>query len=234
MLSGIASAYIADHPEQDGSGTGKRDRNAAALAWLLARGVTVPMASVAAGITADAAMIGGASAQAAVNGDDDADTGDWEPGDTGTAWQVAGALGVAGVLALAGGSDSAGGAADDVAGDMEDGYLTVVARVLAGWDPEVAADELAGMIEDAVTDGDYAEALSVTQISIVSGQAALDYYLANSVSMVSWVTEDAQACAQCKENQRVSPLRAGTPFPSGDLAPLAHPGCRCALVPADL
>jgi 8-oxo-dGTP pyrophosphatase MutT (NUDIX family) len=237
QLDGIAAAYIADHPDQDGKATGKRDRNAAALAWLLARGTSVPMGDVADGITADAALIGGASAQAAVGGRDDADTGDWEPGDPVTARQVVEGLGVTALLALLGaggsGGDSGGGITGDVADDMEDGYLKVVARVLAGWDPDVATGALTDMLADAVADGAYAEALTVTQITAVAGQAAGEYYLATTKSPLRWVAViDKRTCPACLANAAADPRRYGEEWPSGHIAPPAHQGgCRCALIP---
>lgn len=233
QLGGIASGYIADHPGQDGNATGKRERNAAALAWLQARGVTVPMGDVAQGITADAAMIGGTSAQAAVGGNDDADTGDWEPGDPVTARQVAEGLGVAAVLALMpAGDGSGGGAAGDVADAMEDGYLNVVARVLAGWDPDVAADELADMLAESVADGAYAEGLTVTQITTVSGDSAMEYYLANSVGSFQWLVDDSpNVCPVCLANERAGAVPAGTAWPSGARNVPQHPRCRCSIVP---
>lgn len=226
-LGGIADGYIADNPGQDGDAPGKRDRNAAALAWLLAQGVAVPMGDVAQGITADAAMIGGASAQAAVNGQDDADTGDWDPGDPVTARQVAEGLGVAAVLALMpGGDGSGGGAAADVADALEDGYLNVVARVLAGWDPDVAADELADMLAESVADGAYAEGLTVTQITTVSGDSAMEYYLANSVGSFQWLVDDSpNVCPVCLANERAGAIPAGTAWPSGARNVPQHPRC---------
>lgn len=227
-LAGIAEAYIADHPGQDGGATGKRDRNDAAAAWLASQGVTADMSGVAAGITADGWMIGAASADVAVNGDDSTDTGDWQPGDTAAAIAVAAGLG----LALAAGSSGGGDAAGAVAGDMEDGYLNVVARVLAGWDPETAADELAGMLAEAVADGAYAEALTVTQITTVSGDAAMEYYLANSVSSFQWLVDDSpNVCPVCLANERAGPVRAGTAWPSGARNVPQHPRCRCSIVP---
>jgi 8-oxo-dGTP pyrophosphatase MutT (NUDIX family) len=236
QLDAIAAEYAADHPDQDGNATGKRDRNAAALAWLLARGTSVDMGDVAQGITADAAMIGGTSAQAAVTGQDDAGVGDWEPGDTGAARRLAEGLGVAALLALLGGHSGDGGdggPAAAVAADMEDGYLGVVSRVLAGWDPGVAAGELAGMLADAVADGAYAEALTITQITTVAGQAAGEYYLATTKSPLRWVAViDKRTCPACLANAAADTRRYGEEWPSGHVAPPAHPGgCRCALVP---
>jgi hypothetical protein len=243
QLDGIAAAYAADHPGQDGKATGKRDRNAAALAWLLARGVKVPMQDHAGGITADSVLIGGASAQASAAGEDDAETGDWTPGGTSSAKQQAEGLGLAALLAaLLGGDGKApagsgeGGGEDlpDVAGEMEEGYLNVVSRVLAGWDPDVAADELAGMLAEAVADGAYAEALTVTQITMVAGQAALQWYLSNNVMLVRWITErDDRVCRICLTNEADDPRLPGIPFSSGDTAAPIHPRCRCAVIPAE-
>lgn len=194
--------------------------------------MTVPMGAVAPGITADGYMIGAASADAAVQGDDTADTGDWEPGDTGTALAVLGGLGL-GALLAGGEGDGGGGPADGVAGDMEDGYLSVTAGVLAGWDPDVAAGELASMLEDAVADSAYAEALTATQILVLSGQAAYDYYLASSVSKFQWVIDDSpNVCPVCLANERQGPLPAGTPFQGGVTQAPQHPRCRCAVLPA--
>lgn len=235
QLDAIAAAYISDHPGQDGNAAGKRDRNAAALAWLLLllkrSGGKPDLSRLAAGITADSVLIGGASAAAALAGQDDADTGDWTPGDAKAAAEVAGALGLGSLLASAGG----GGKGDlpDIAGDMSDGYLNVVSRVLAGWDPDTAADELAGMLADAVADGAYATALTVTQITVVAGLAAGTYYLQNTTSLLQWVAvEDARTCPACMDNAAADPRRYGQDWPGGVIAPPQHVGgCRCALVP---
>jgi hypothetical protein len=37
------------------------------------------------------------------------------------------------------------------------------------------------------------------------------------------------SCATCQENADEGPIPVGDEFPSGDLAPLAHPGCECEL-----
>jgi len=188
------------------------------------------MQDAASGIIADSVLIGGASAQAAVAGQDDADTGGWTPGDTAAAEAAAEALELAALLASFG---SGSGDLPDIAGDMEDSYLNVVARVLAGWDPEVAAAELADMLETAVADGAYAEALTVTQITSVSGQAALSVYLTQNGMLVQWAAVlDQRTCPRCIANAAADPRLPGIPWPSGDLCPAIHPRDRCALVPA--
>jgi hypothetical protein len=189
------------------------------------------MGGVAQGIAADSVLIGGASASAAAAGKGDADTGDWKPGDAPAAGKVATALGLGALLT--GGAGGSGGQLPDIAGDMSDGYIGVVAQVLAGWDEDTAAEELAGMLADAVADGAYATALTVTQITVVSGLAAHEYYLANTKSLLQWIAvEDSRTCPACMENAAAEPRRAGQDWPGGVPAPPQHPGgCRCALVP---
>lgn len=234
-LAGLASAYIADHPDQDGKAAGKRHRNETALAWLASQGVTVPVGdSITDGITTDGYMIGAVSAHAMVNGQDQADTGAWKPGDTSRARDAVEALGAAALLAALLSRRGSGTPPADLSQALGDGFLAVIARILAGWDPDVAAGELADMLAEAIADGALAEALTVTQITLYSGQAALDYYLQNSVSMVRWVTDPSSksgVCPVCKANEAASPLPAGQPFPSGHVCQPAHANCRCSVIP---
>lgn len=185
------------------------------------------MQDVAGGITADSVLIGGASAHAAVAGNTDADTGGWTPGDTEAAKTAAEALGLAALLASFGGGS---GDLPDIAGDMEDGYLSVVSRVLAGWDPEIAADELAGMLGAAVADGAYAEALTATQIELVAGQAALQWYIGSNVALLQWYAGPG-ACQICLNNAAADPRPPGVLWPGGVAEPLQHPNCGCFLAP---
>lgn len=227
VLAGVARVYIKAHPGQDGKATGKRQRDAAALAWLSARLATggPDLSDVADGLTADGVAIGGISARSMVSGEP-ADRAGWKPGLTGAAVAVAEATALSALLASA-----RSGAGHDAAGEMTGSYYALVSRILAGWDPSVAAFELEDMLAAAVADTGFAEAVTVTQVTALSGKAALAYYLANSVDMVSWVDAgDAKVCPRCLENA-ASPVRAGTAFPSGDTSPPAHPRCRCALVP---
>lgn len=177
-------------------------------------------------------LIGGASAQASLAGQDNADTGGWAPGDTSTAKRRAEELGLAAFL-LAGrksSSDGDGGDLPDIAGDMGDGYLRVVSRVLAGWDPDTAADELSGMLEDAVSDGDYAEALTATQIEVVVGRSALQWYTDSGVTLLQWYAGPG-ACPVCLGNAAADPRPPGVLWPGGVAEPLQHPHCGCYLAP---
>lgn len=48
-----------------------------------------------------------------------------------------------------------------------------------------------------------------------------------------WLLDDGDApCPDCDDNQLGGAVPKGEPFPTGDLCPPAHPGCRCLAVPA--
>lgn len=49
---------------------------------------------------------------------------------------------------------------------------------------------------------------------------------------VRWLVEDDGHCPDCDDNALAGPTPKGRPFPTGQLHPPAHPGCRCLLVPA--
>lgn len=47
-----------------------------------------------------------------------------------------------------------------------------------------------------------------------------------------WLVDDGDApCPDCDDNALAGPTAKGDPFPTGDLCPPAHPGCRCLAVP---
>ena len=50
---------------------------------------------------------------------------------------------------------------------------------------------------------------------------------------VCWMTDpDGAACADCEDNSLAGDVVAGEFFPTGDMHPGAHLGCRCLLGPA--
>jgi hypothetical protein len=50
---------------------------------------------------------------------------------------------------------------------------------------------------------------------------------------LQWVVDTAEGpCPDCEDNALARDLAKGEPWPTGQLHPPAHPGCRCALVPA--
>jgi len=54
-----------------------------------------------------------------------------------------------------------------------------------------------------------------------------------SGTAVRWVVDDADGpCPDCDDNALAGAVPLGQPFPTGQVAPPAHPGCRCLLVPS--
>ena len=50
---------------------------------------------------------------------------------------------------------------------------------------------------------------------------------------VEWLREPGHlGCADCEDNTLAGAVPAGDPFPTGHIAPPAHPGCRCLVLPA--
>ncbi|HEX2047548.1 MAG TPA: DivIVA domain-containing protein [Acidimicrobiales bacterium] len=48
---------------------------------------------------------------------------------------------------------------------------------------------------------------------------------------LQWLVDDDGHCPDCDDNSLAGPTPRGQPFPTGQLHPPAHPGCRCLLVP---
>jgi len=51
------------------------------------------------------------------------------------------------------------------------------------------------------------------------------------VATLQWLVDDDGHCPDCDDNALAGPTTKGQPFPTGQLHPPAHPGCRCLLVP---
>ena len=51
-------------------------------------------------------------------------------------------------------------------------------------------------------------------------------------SLSRWLVDDGDApCPDCDDNALAGGVAKGDPFPTGDMCPPAHPGCRCLAVP---
>jgi 8-oxo-dGTP pyrophosphatase MutT (NUDIX family) len=238
----IGRDYLADHPEQDGKAPGKRDRNKAAAAWLLAwlarQGIALVPEGTAEAIVVDGYAIGAVSAAHQVTGQP---PGGQKPGDTDSALDRIGEAGLIAALALLlrGGNGTAP-AAEAAAERIVSGYAGALAIILAGTDADWAdsqetLDELGDLLSDALAGEDLAVTLVGTEIGIFTGLSAQAYYLANSVAWVSWQTmDDGRECAICLENEAAGPVLMGQEFPSGHTAPPVHPKCaqRCAIIPS--
>ncbi len=49
---------------------------------------------------------------------------------------------------------------------------------------------------------------------------------------LQWLVDDDGHCPDCDDNVLAGPTPKGEPYPTGQLHPPAHPGCRCLLVPS--
>ncbi len=113
---------------------------------------------------------------------------------------------------------------------------TRVARLLAtasaqGW----SVERLTQALEQAFLTRWRAQMIAATEASRASTAGMVAYYRSAGIRWVRWVTRhDARVCPVCKKNEASGTHRLGTKFPSGDVAPPAHPNCRCYLVPSSL
>jgi Phage Mu protein F like protein len=161
----------------------------------------------------------------------------------GALWAAAFALGWASAIAVLGVGDVEGAEAAleelILAGQQRLGWIlqtrmSRIQRVLVqalreGWD----ADRLAQAIADILGSLSSALLVAISETTWASGAAAFAVYQAAGVKWVRWQTRnDSLVCARCMANQKASPILLGMTFPSGDKHPLAHPRCRCSLLPA--
>jgi len=51
-------------------------------------------------------------------------------------------------------------------------------------------------------------------------------------AVLQWLVDDNGPCPDCDDNALAGPTPKGQAFPTGQLYPPAHRGCRCMLVPA--
>lgn len=94
-------------------------------------------------------------------------------------------------------------------------------------------DWLERALRDVLDDPRWARLVAVTETNRAVSTATQNRYLANGVTENDWMTaEDQRVCPVCSANEDTGGVPTGSPFPSGDFMPPAHPGCRCALGPS--
>lgn len=100
---------------------------------------------------------------------------------------------------------------------------------------EVKDAILEAFAEEENENGIFSEARAelIAQTEISQAQSGGNYSAweqSGVVAKLKWLTaEDEKVCEVCQENDEVV-VNMGTPFPSGDLFPGAHPRCRCGVV----
>lgn len=70
--------------------------------------------------------------------------------------------------------------------------------------------------------------IAITEQNRAISAATVDRYRQAGLQQMEWLV--FQPCDKCKENANKK-VPIGSPFPSGDTQPPAHPHCRCALAP---
>jgi DivIVA domain-containing protein len=101
--------------------------------------------------------------------------------------------------------------------DANDGYSTslVIERIGARY-REWKLQSLEGMVGDA--------------LAVAWSRGVFD--AVPDATLLQWIPAEEGRCADCDDNG-LEPTVKGEAFPTGQLHPPAHPGCRCLLVPAD-
>ena len=210
-----------------------KDQRTDAVLWLSTQDVPAALRNALhaplTGAWTDGYYIGTQSAVAAIH---EAATGQsgaqidwagWSPGDTAAAQRAAGP----GLNSLLGQARvSITSIAQSRVNDLGD----VLAQGLhQGW----SSDRIARELDEVLGDNRWNELIAQTETSRAISAATLDRYATQGVTRNYWLTaEDQKVCAACSGNESAGPVNSGQSFPSGQSAPPAHPGCRCALAPA--
>jgi DivIVA domain-containing protein len=132
-------------------------------------------------------------------------------------------------------------AAETVAVVSEPAVVTLAAAITAPLRARVGAllAERADQADDGLVDvlasvyrevrSHRLEPLVIDTLTAVHAEAA--WRAAPDDALLQWVVEDAGGpCADCDDNVLAGPVRKGEAFPTGQLHPPAHVGCRCLLV----
>jgi DivIVA domain-containing protein len=101
-------------------------------------------------------------------------------------------------------------------------------------DGTAAGDDVNGVIDRVGTT--YRE-WKLQRIEPAARQAVATVFARNAFAatpdgtMLRWIVDDdGGPCPDCDDDALAGPTRKGDPFPTGQLHPPAHPGCRCVLV----
>lgn len=107
--------------------------------------------------------------------------------------------------------------------------------IASGLKDNLGTPAIAKLIKEAYAfSEERAELIAFTEVTSANSEGALQGYreaAAVGVKMgKSWLKLE-DACPICDANAEAGVIDLDEPFPSGDMAPGAHPNCRCVLVP---
>jgi hypothetical protein len=129
-----------------------------------------------------------------------------------------------------------------------DGVVEGVARIIVSDLLRQLHERVRAALERHVDDRDaiigevrstFKQARSETLTTVVTDVAHFAYArgvftACDTASKVCWVVDaNGPACADAQDNALAGAIRHGEAFPTGQLHPLAHDGCRCLVIPAD-
>lgn len=100
--------------------------------------------------------------------------------------------------------------------------------------PDLTLAELVAAVDDSFAfSPERAADIAETEVLRASNVGAMAVYVASGlIEGTAWETEgDDRVDGECELNEQIEFTPLGTPYPSGHLAPPAHPNCRCGLVP---
>jgi hypothetical protein len=154
------------------------------------------------------------------------------------ALELAARVGIAFVSSLEGrdppGAEVPGldGLSDDLASAVVDPLRRRLEEVLGEGednDPAVLAESIGGAYREWKT-----QRIEQAAADHVAGAFAAGAFSATSTgTRLRWVVDDADGpCPDCDDNALAGALPKGEEYPTGQVHPPAHPGCRCLLVPA--
>jgi hypothetical protein len=143
----------------------------------------------------------------------------------------AGAASVAGPLPDTGGVRVAGtgGLADDLAAVLVGPLRDRLTRVLDDADDPTAAAE---SVRAAYRQWKVQQVEESARHHALTAFSMGAFAATPATAVLQWLVDDDGHCPDCDDNALGGPTAKGEPFPTGQLHPPAHLGCRCLLVPA--
>lgn len=138
---------------------------------------------------------------------------------------------------LAGSSGRPVGADDEVADELATALITPLRRRLTDAVRESAGDDQAVLVEAIGTvyrEWKTQRVEPAVVDAVASAFARGSFAAFPEGTLLRWVVEDTDGpCPDCDDNALAGYLPRGEVFPTGQLHPPAHAGCRCLLAPAE-
>ncbi len=105
--------------------------------------------------------------------------------------------------------------------------------IAEGIEQRLGSAGTAKLIRQELKDMEVSRAITIaaTEINNAMSQATLDKLGALEIEYKQWIL-DADPCEICIGNADQGAIPVNEPFESGDMAPAAHPNCRCAIAGA--